>query len=45
MDRDAGQHVVNLNLTRVEEVIDKIKSYQFNHAATYATKASPKQLH
>ena len=42
MDRDAGQHVVNLNLTRVEEVIDKIKSYQFNHAAIYATKASPK---
>ena len=41
-DRDAGQYVVNLHLTSVEDVIDKIKSYQFNHAAIFVPKASTK---
>ena len=41
-DKDAGQHVVNLHLASVEDVIDKIKSYQFNHAAIYVPKASIK---
>jgi hypothetical protein len=35
-DRDAGQHVVNLQLASIEDVIDKLKSYQFHHAAIYA---------
>ena len=41
-DRDAGQYVVNLHLTSVEDVIDKIKAYQFTHAAIYVPKASTK---
>ena len=41
-DRYAGQYVVNLHLTSLEDVIDKIKSYQFNHAAIYVPKASTK---
>ena len=41
-DRDAGQSVVNLHLTSVEDVIDKIKAYQFTHAAIYVPKASTK---
>jgi hypothetical protein len=35
IDRDAGQYAVNLQLNSVEDVIDKIKSYKFHHAAIY----------
>ena len=34
-DREAGQYAVNLHLRTIEETIDKIKSYQFNHQAIY----------
>jgi hypothetical protein len=32
---EAGQFVVNLNLDSVEQVIDKIKSFQYNHESIY----------
>ena len=32
-DRDAGQYVVNLGLRTIEDVVDKIKSYQYNKQA------------
>ena len=35
IDKEAGQYVVNLNLDSVEQVIDKIKSFQFNHQSIY----------
>ena len=35
IDKDAGQYAVNMNLDSVELVIDKIKSYQFNHQVIY----------
>lgn len=34
-DKDAGQYVANLNLESVELVIDKIKSYKFNHQTIF----------
>ena len=36
LDKEAGQHVVNLNLDSVELVVDKIKSYQYNHKSIFA---------
>ncbi|KAK3090442.1 hypothetical protein FSP39_011884 [Pinctada imbricata] len=33
LDQNAGQFVVNLNLSSILEVIDRIKHYQFNHLA------------
>ena len=35
IDKEAGQYVVNMNLNSVELVVDKIKSYQFNHKSIY----------
>jgi hypothetical protein len=35
VDKDAGQYVVYLNLDSVEQVIDKIKSFQYNHQSIY----------
>ncbi|KAK3107571.1 hypothetical protein FSP39_017500 [Pinctada imbricata] len=35
LDREAGQHAVNQNLTTVDMVVDRIKSYQFNHKSIY----------
>ena len=35
IDKEAGQYVVNLNLDSVEQVIDKIKSFQLNHQSIY----------
>ena len=35
LDKEAGQHVVHLNLPSVELVVDKIKSYQYNHKSIY----------
>ena len=35
LDREAGQYVVNQNLSSVELVVDKIKCYQFNHMSIY----------
>ena len=46
-DKDAGQHVANIHLASVEleGIIDKINSYQFNHASTKAsTKAQIRQV-
>jgi hypothetical protein len=36
IDREAGQHVVNLDLTYIEMVVDKIKSYQCNHKSIFS---------
>ena len=35
IDKEAGQYMVNLNLDSFEQVIDKIKSFQFNHQSIY----------
>ena len=43
IDREAGQHVVNLNLESVEMVVDKLKSYQFNHNSIYTTSHHPRK--
>lgn len=34
-DKRAGQHVINLGLEAVDVVIDRIKSFQFNHQSIY----------
>ena len=34
-DKEAGHHVVNLHLDTVEEVLDQIKSFQYNRDAIY----------
>jgi hypothetical protein len=43
VDREAGQHVVNLNLTSIEIVVDKIKRYQFNHKNIYSGGHHPRR--
>ena len=35
INKEVGQYIVNLNLDSVEQVIDKIKSFQLNHASIY----------
>ena len=44
LDREAGQHVVNQNLQTVEQVIDRIKSFQFNHKSIFAQKKEVREV-
>ena len=44
IDKAAGQYVVNLNLDSVEMVVDKIKSFQFNHQSIYDKNPEKKEV-
>ena len=37
-NRDAGMHAANLHLTGVEDVLDKIKKFEYNHKAIFREK-------
>jgi hypothetical protein len=43
IDKEAGQHVVNLNLTSIEMVVDQIKSYQCNHKSIFSRGHHPRR--
>ena len=45
LDREAGQHVVNQNLQTVEQVIDRIKSFQFNHKSIFVQKKEVREVY
>jgi hypothetical protein len=43
IDREAGQHVVDFDLTSIEIVVDKIKSYQYNHKSIFSGGHHPRR--
>jgi hypothetical protein len=43
IDREAGLHVVNLDLTSIEMVVDKIKIYQYNHNSIFSAGNHPRR--
>lgn len=34
-DKEAGQYAINLHLLTIEETVDNLKSFQYNHYAIY----------
>ena len=35
LDKEAGQHVANLHLDKIQDAIDRIKHYQYNHRVIF----------
>ena len=38
-DKEAGQHVVNLHIDNIQDAIDRIKHFQYNHRAIFDNKS------